>query len=131
AAVMATGRAGASSPAWSPPVLVDHRPPFASFGSLEGVSCTSASLCVAIDIAQNVVTSTSPAGGPPAWTWSNVGGSNYVDVANYGLAASCQWPPLCVLIAGGNVLTSTNPTAGPGAWSVANIDGTGVLTSVC
>ena len=117
AGVVCAGSAGAAPAGWSAPVLVDHQPPFASFGGLEGISCTSASLCIAIDIEQNVVASANPTGGAGAWSWSNVGGSNYVDLASYGLAVSCQSPPLCVAVAGQTILTSTNPTGGPSAWT--------------
>jgi hypothetical protein len=39
---------------------------------LAGVSCPSTSLCVAVDGAGNVVTSTNPTGGGAAWTVTDV-----------------------------------------------------------
>src|SRR5689334_2252863 len=105
-AVSAAQGAASSSLAWSSPVLLDHAAPFASFPSLQGVSCPTVSLCLAFDQPGDVVTSTNPTGGTSAWAWNNVAGSNLVSADQYTTAASCPSPSLCVLVAGGNVLTS-------------------------
>ena len=61
---------------WAAPVLVDHQPPFGSPTQLDGVSCPSSGLCVAVDGAGDVVTSTNPTGGASAWTVTDVEGYN-------------------------------------------------------
>ena len=75
--------------------------------ALRGVSCPSASLCVAVDDLTSVVTSTNPTGGAGAWTVTNVAPA-------IGLrGVSCPSVSLCVAVDdSGNVVTSTNP-AGP------------------
>ena len=60
---------------WGAPVLVDHQAPFGNPDPLYGVSCPSSGLCVAVDRAGNVVTSTNPTGGAAAWTVTDVDGS--------------------------------------------------------
>jgi hypothetical protein len=86
---------------------------------LYGMSCPSASLCVATDAAGNVVTSTDPTGGSGAWTVAHV---EYLSGV-YISAVSCPSVSLCVATdAAGNVITSTDPTGGPGAWTVTHVD---------
>ena len=86
--------------------------------TLYGVSCATASLCVAVDDAGNVVTSTDPTGGAAKWTAANVDGSNSLrDV-------SCPSTSLCVAVDNvGNVVTATDPTGGSAAWTAASVDG--------
>jgi hypothetical protein len=89
-------------------------------GGLVGISCPSSSLCVAIDTAGNVVTSSNPTGGAGAWTGAHVDNSGGLQ------GISCQSPPLCVAVdSGGDVVTSTNPTGGAGAWTGAHADNSG------
>jgi Divergent InlB B-repeat domain len=96
---------------WSGPVPVDPG------RSLTGMSCPSASLCVATDDAGNVVTSTDPAGGAETWTVTNIDGTQAIE----GL--SCASVSLCVAIdESGNALVSTNPTSGAAAWALTHID---------
>ncbi len=82
-------------------------------GWLDGISCPSVSLCVAVDQAGNAVTSTNPTGGPSAWHVSAV------DRAPLGLTdVSCPTVSLCVATdAAGNVVTSANPAGGAAAWT--------------
>ena len=92
---------------------------------LEGVSCPSSGLCVAVDRGGNVVTSTNPTGGATAWTVTHVDGSNGLD------SVSCPSSGLCVAVDdAGNVVTSTNPTGGASAWTVTHVDGSRDLNSV-
>jgi len=109
---------------WAAPVRIVHRPPFTG-SLLDGVSCPTSSLCVAVDTSGNVVTSANPTGGATAWTVTNVDGANSVK------AVSCPSASLCVAVDGqGNVLTSTNPTGGTAAWTVTNVDNTNPVSAV-
>jgi len=58
----------ASAWSWGAPVLIDHRPPYAHHGLLNSISCPSALLCVGVDGAGDVLTSSRPAGGVRAWS---------------------------------------------------------------
>ncbi|HET7311791.1 MAG TPA: hypothetical protein VFJ17_10755 [Mycobacteriales bacterium] len=81
------------------------------------VACPSTSLCVAIDAAGDVITSTAPGGDAAAWTTTRINDRGLEGIA-------CPSSALCVAVDDqGNVLTSTNPTGGAGAWTKANIDG--------
>src|SRR5207245_9238698 len=60
---------------WAAAVRVNHQPSFAG-SSLNAVSCSLSSLCVAVDDAGNVATSTTPTGGMAAWTVTKVDGTN-------------------------------------------------------
>jgi hypothetical protein len=111
------GSARAASPlSWGAPVLIDQQLPF-TLGNGGGVSCPSVSLCVAVDGAGNVVTSTDPTGGQGAWTATSVDGDNVL----YGV--SCPSVSQCVAVDGtGNVVTSTDPTGGQSAWTATSVD---------
>ncbi len=92
-------------------------------GALSGVSCPSTSLCVSVDKAGNVVSSTNPTGGASAWSVAKVG-----DEFN---AISCGSPQLCVAVgAGGDAAASTNPAGGAGAWTVNDADGSNALQAI-
>ncbi len=94
-------------------------------GSLNGVSCASESLCVAVGYEGSVYVSTDPTAGADAWAVGDVnedGGRG----ATHLIAVSCPSPALCVAVSGGSnnsnggkVLTSTNPTAGQ--WQVTRL----------
>ncbi len=91
---------------------------------LRGVSCPSISLCVAVDAAGNVLSSTNPAGGPTAWTLTHADTNRSYGCGGGGLACqpplvgiSCPSTLLCAAVDfSGNVLTTRTPTA-PGAWT--------------
>lgn len=105
----------ADSPlSWSTPVAID------SPNTLNAVSCPSTSLCVAVDDAGSVVTTTNPASGP--WTATVVDKS----AAAFDIAGiSCPSTSLCVAgDLGGRILTSTDPTGGASAWTITTIAGT-------
>jgi hypothetical protein len=119
---VAPGSASAAL-SWSAPALIDHERPFAMPEWVSGVSCPSASLCVAVDRVGNALTSTDPTGGASAWST--------IPVAGRLQSVSCPSAVLCVAVgSAGNVLTSTNPTGGPGAWTVAKADGSNDLSGV-
>jgi hypothetical protein len=86
-------------------------------GSLNGVSCASESLCVAVGYEGSVYVSADPTGGAGAWSVGDVneGGGHG---ATHLIGVSCPSPALCVAVSGGSnnsnggkVLTSTNPAA--------------------
>jgi hypothetical protein len=94
--------------------------PVAAYTPLDGVSCPSVSLCVAVDWAGNVLTSTNPSGGRDAWAITNLhpGGGP----SGHGLdAISCASTQFCAAISNGEVLTSTDPTGGPSAWTATPV----------
>jgi hypothetical protein len=76
---------------------------------LSAISCPSASLCVAVDSAGQVLTTTNPTGGEQAWT-RNLLESGSPD----GLVdVSCPSVSLCVAVDDfANVFRSTDPTSG-------------------
>jgi hypothetical protein len=92
---------------------------------LDGVSCPSVSLCVAVDDLGDVVTSTDPTGGASAWSVTDADGAYDLD------GVSCPSSSLCVAVDDlGDVVTSTNPTGGARAWTVAAVDGSNALGRV-
>ena len=91
---------------------------------LTGMSCPSVSLCVATDNAGNVLATTSPSGGPHAWSISAVAAGGLSGV-------SCPTENLCVAIGGNDIYTSTNPTGGGAAWTVTQISGVGLDAVAC
>lgn len=99
-----------------------------------GVSCPSASLCVAVDQVGDVVTSTSPIGAASAWKTTRVNG---IGSCCLSAGVSCPLLSLCVVVDGAgtaasaaNVVTSTNPTGGARSWIVANVDANQGLAGV-
>ncbi|HTW20101.1 MAG TPA: Ig domain-containing protein [Mycobacteriales bacterium] len=84
---------------------------------LEGISCPSTSLCVAVDDVGNVLTSTDPGSGSPTWKAAKV------DNAGGFTAITCRSTKLCVAVDfAGDAVVSTNPTGGIGAWTTTPID---------
>jgi hypothetical protein len=108
---------------WSAPVSIDPGQ------SLTAIFCPSAppeALCVAVDNAGNVLTSTNPAGGASAWQKTNIDGTTPLT------AVSCAYEG-CVAVDGlGNLLIGPGPsTGGTGTWKQTAIDpGNGGLTGV-
>jgi hypothetical protein len=102
--------------------MVDHA------GSLAGVACPSASLCVAVDSAGNVLSSVHP---------SKTGAWGVARVSQRPLTGvSCGSRSLCVAIVkgggvhslgevnnAGSVIVSTSPAEGASAWKLSHIDG--------
>jgi hypothetical protein len=106
-----------------------------SSNDVEGVSCPSVSLCVAVDHFGNVATATNPTGGPSAWTVTNLGGIGVSVLSRI----FCPSNELCIATSEqirGDwsypiLVTSTNPTGGPAAWKVANAVDPGVVGLSC
>jgi len=117
---MAPGSAAAAPTLnWTAPTFADGG------GHPTGVSCPLEALCVAVDDAGHVFTTTDPTVATPAWT------SASVDPAEALNAVSCAGGSLCVAVdKKGNALESANPTAGLGAWSSKTIDAGRELTGV-
>ena len=93
--------------------------------ALTGVSCASASLCVAVDGAGHARVSTSPAGGASAWHLTEIPGAGALT------AVSCPSSSLCVAVdASGDAAISTNPVGGSSMWHTTGIPGAGPLTGV-
>ena len=107
------GPALAASPlSWSSPTLID--PGSEASLALNGVSCPSASLCVAVDEYGNVVSSTEP-DNAASWRVSRA----YVNRTGYFSldAVSCVGADFCFAGGGGTFRSSTAPAGGAGAWS--------------
>ncbi|MFZ0042098.1 MAG: hypothetical protein WAK93_12385 [Solirubrobacteraceae bacterium] len=81
---------------------------------LEHVSCAPATTtCVAVDQDDRGLSTTDPAGGPPAWTVDT-----FAPPLEGGLlTVDCPSSSLCVGSGGANIYTSTDPTAGASAWT--------------
>ncbi len=116
--VASTSRSGifvSSSPAgeagsWEPVQLS------IGFNALEGVSCASLQLCVAVDTAGNVVSTQQP--DVPGSPWSSA------HVSDHPLyAVDCPAVTLCVAAGkAGTVLWSSEPAGPAESWHVASID---------
>jgi len=118
--------AGVASPAsatsppltWSSPRRID------THGLLD-IRCPTASLCVAIDSAGNVLTTKTPLAGAKGWKRAHV---------DNGLTAlACPSAGLCVAVdSRGDVLTSKKPAGGPKTWTRTLVDtvSPGELTAV-
>lgn len=89
---------------------------------LEGISCPTLSLCVAVTGGRNdsgkVFTSTAPTAGATAWQMTQLDES--LDLR----AVSCDTPSFCVAVGDeGRIVTSTNPTGDASAWTVIGAPG--------
>ncbi len=84
------------------------------------ISCASASLCVAVDLEGEIVSTTNPTAGPGAWTTIGApGGPERLS------AIDCPSETLCVTGNASQILTSTSPAAGAASWKAVNA-GTGI-----
>jgi hypothetical protein len=107
-AVLAPGAAvAAPALSWTAPAPADS-----PTGKPGAVSCPSEALCMGVDGAGNVLSTTDPTAAAPSWT------SASVDPGQELSAVSCAGASLCVAVdRKGNALLSTNPTAGSAGWS--------------
>ena len=111
-AMLATAAlAGAKGPVvWSGATQVDSSP-------ITALACPAASLCVGVDGAGNVLSSTNPEGSAESWRVANI------DTPNALSGLSCPSLSLCVAVDGaGNAATSTDPAGGRAAWAIDRID---------
>ncbi len=95
---------------WAAPVRLDSDP-------IDAVACPSTTLCVAVDDAGHVLTSSDPFGSARRWRARDVDGTTPLT------AVSCPSPSLCVASDGaGDVVTSTAPGSPDAAWQVTRVD---------
>jgi hypothetical protein len=92
-------------------------------GAVNGLSCPSASLCVAVS-GTEVFWSTDPRGGGSTWKKATLPRALDAEGQPYVVdGVSCPSTSFCVAIDQfGNTYTSTDPTGGEGAWTLAEID---------
>jgi hypothetical protein len=90
------------------------------FDEVLGVSCPSASLCVAVDNGGRAYVTTNPTGGAAAW--SSAALESQPPIGELTGNVSCATEALCVAVVEGDVFTSTTPTEGASAWSDATVD---------
>jgi hypothetical protein len=94
--------------------------------ALTGVSCASASLCVAVDGLGDALVSTNPAA-DSASTWHAAGTG-----AGALTGVSCPSSSLCVAVNGeGRVAISTNPVGGGPTWHATKISGAALTGVSC
>ncbi len=97
--------------------------PVISNRQIQGVSCPTTHLCVAVTTLGQIYSTTDPTGPASSWNVTEVpieGGNTHL----YGV--SCPTASLCVAVSGrrvnrGKVFTSTDPTGGPEAWHLTNL----------
>jgi hypothetical protein len=92
---------------------------------LDGISCASSSLCVAVrgPSYDEIYTSSDPTGGSTAWS-----GPTQLSTSGVPDAVSCApTTTFCaVLDSSGQLFTSTNPTGGASAWTATDLSGLSV-----
>lgn len=123
--VLTSTKPTAGARAWSLPARVDTAAgPDGGPAGLLGVSCPTASLCVAVDGASpgDVVSTTSPAGGAKTWKVTKIGGTL--------TSISCASAGLCVA-AGSQHYVSTSPAGGSSAWHATGSQaGGGIFSAI-
>lgn len=93
--------------------------------ALTGLSCPSASFCVAVDDQGDVLESSDPAGDARGWRVVDVDGTNRL------VGISCPSVGLCVAVdSAGDAVWSSDPTGGPAAWTKASLDPSSGLIAV-
>jgi hypothetical protein len=95
---------------------------------LFGMSCPSASLCVAVGANNTIASSVDPTGGTSQWSVVHPGVGSEPTAVNYRQirGVSCPSAQLCVAVAfEGLVYTSTNPTGAGSSWEVTDLSAEG------
>lgn len=97
--------------------------PAISSRQVQGISCPSAQLCVAVTTLGQIYTSINPTGGASAWNVAELKPTGE-NIHLYGV--SCPTESFCVAVSGrrvntGKVFTSTDPTAGAAAWAETDL----------
>lgn len=94
-----------------------------------GISCPTASLCVAVGGANTIASSTNPTGGAESWRVVYPGAGAGEPNQRQIRGVSCPSAQLCVAVNfEGIIYTSTNPTGDASAWSVTELSSTGPST---
>jgi hypothetical protein len=93
-------------------------------GTVFGLSCPSASLCVASAGGNAIASSTNPSGGAAAWRVAYPGAGPGLPNQHEIRGISCPSPQLCVAVSfEGLIYTSTDPgSGGAGSWSIIEMD---------
>ncbi|MDQ6807316.1 MAG: hypothetical protein M3065_20710 [Actinomycetota bacterium] len=95
---------------WTAPMGIDS-------GPINGLACPTISLCVAVDNAGQVLSSTDPLAGARTWHSADVDGVNPLT------AVSCPSAAMCVAVDGqGNAAATSAPSGPASAWTVAPVD---------
>ncbi len=103
----------------------------AAGSALFGVSCPTASLCVAVGSNNAIASSTDPTGAASSWKVVYPGEGPLTTSSGFFSGrqirgVSCPSQRLCVAVSfDGKVYTATDPTGGAGAWRVADLSGDG------
>jgi hypothetical protein len=114
--VLSSSNPAGGGSTWSSKQVEQQNPTTKLLTSLTGVTCPAATLCVAIDGAGNVLTSTNPAGAAGAWRLVKV------DAAVPLSGVACASASLCVVAdQAGAVMSSTNPAGAEEAWSAPGV----------
>jgi hypothetical protein len=97
--------------------------PAISSRQIQGISCPTTKLCVAVTTLGQVYSSTDPTGPASAWNDTELKPTG-TNIHLYGV--SCPTESFCVTVSGrrvnaGKIFTSTNPTGGPGAWQETDL----------
>jgi hypothetical protein len=97
--------------------------PVISNRQIQGISCPSSRLCVAVTTLGQIYTSTDPTGPASAWNVAELKPTG-ANIHLYGV--SCPSESFCVAVSGrrtnqGKILTSADPTGGVGAWQEADL----------
>lgn len=106
-----------SSLYWSAPSVIDTH-------TVNSLSCPSTALCVGVDYAGDVVTSTDPTGGSSAWTVAKIDNEPEAPYTEPNLLndVSCPQPAgsLCIAVGVSGIFTSSDPTGGASAWTLVS-----------
>lgn len=122
-----------------PPGAAQPPPPrFLPGHQIQGVSCPSTGLCVAVMNQGNIYSSTNPTGPASAWKTADIDGKG-PNTHLYGV--SCPSTSLCIAVAGkgkgahdagqnSEILTATDPTGAASVWQAAELSGSIDLRAV-
>jgi hypothetical protein len=102
--------------------------------ALNGISCPSLALCVAVDSDGEAITSSELRAERPRWSIAAIDTDRGAGGAPKGVflnAISCPVEKLCVAVdVSGRVVTTTRPTGGAAAWTVAEVDGSNNIRGI-
>jgi hypothetical protein len=85
---------------------------------IEGISCPSTTLCVAVDSDGNVITSTEPGGGAAAWRREDLDEANQFDAVTCAPGST-----FCAAVdMEGRLFVSGDPAGGASTWRSAKLD---------
>jgi len=89
---------------------------------LFGISCPTASLCVAVGGGNTIASSTNPTGGADSWRVVYPGAGQAEPNQDQIRGVSCPSPGLCVAVTFlGQIYTSREPNGNAGSWQIADL----------